>query len=114
MRPLTNGEKIGLKRRKNEAGKFCKSDEDDIVFMRVHCRRNIWFCHNKMSDSKIVPAAEVYFINEKDEIELVDMDTRHRSAQGIESFFRSNELLPERFNVDQLLERSAHKYLQIL
>ena len=90
MRPLTFGEKIGLKERRDEAGKFCKSPEDDIVFMRVHCRKNLWFCNNKMSEDKIVPAAEVYYINEQDEIELVDMESRHRSPQGIESFFRLN------------------------
>ena len=114
QRPLTLGEKLGIKQRKDEAGKFCKSEEDDIVFMRVNCRKHLNFCQNKMWEDRVAPAAEIYFINEQDKIELVDMDNRHRSAQGIESFFRMNQLLDEKFNPDQLLERAADKYLQII
>lgn len=114
QRPLTLGEKLGLKERKNEAGKFCESSEDDIVFMRVNCRKHLNYCQNKMWENRVVPAAEVYFINEQDQIELVDMDNRHRSGPGIESFFRMNQLLPEKFNPDQLMERAGTKLLSIL
>lgn len=44
QRPLTLGEKLGIRNRKDEAGKWCKSSEDDIVFMRVHCRKHTAFC----------------------------------------------------------------------
>jgi hypothetical protein len=53
-----------------------------------------------MWEGRVIPSAEVYFINEMDQIELVDLDNRHRSGPGIESFFRANELLPEKFNPD--------------
>ena len=66
-----------------------------------------------MWEGRVIPSAEVYFVNDQDRIELVDFDNRHRSAQGIESFFRMNELLEnnEKFNPDVLLERAADKYL---
>ena len=67
---------------------YSKSSEDDIVFMRVLCRKHMNFCINKMWETRVVPSAEVYFINENDKIELVDMNNRHRSGPGIESFFR--------------------------
>ena len=111
MKPLTLGEKLHLKERKTEAGKFCKSSDDDIVFMRVLCRKHMNFCINKMWDNRIIPAAEVYFINEEDKIELVDMNNRHRSGPGIESFFRINGLLDEKLNPDSLIERAGEKYL---
>ena len=40
-----------------------------------------------MWPGRILPTAEVYFIDENDKIELVDIGDRHRSAAGIESFF---------------------------
>jgi hypothetical protein len=82
------------------------------VFMRVHCRKHMNFCQSKMWQDRVLPAAEVYYINEQDQIELIDMNDRHRSAQGIESFFRANQLLEEKGNPDTLLERAASKYLQ--
>ena len=39
---------------------------DDIIFMRVLCRKHLNFCTNKMWPERILPAAEVYFIDEKD------------------------------------------------
>jgi hypothetical protein len=111
---LTLGEKIGLKTRKDEAGMHCKSPEDDIVFMRVLCRKHMNFCVNKMWENRVVPSAEVYFINEDDKIELVDMNNRHRSGPGIESFFRQNGLLEEKHNPDLLVERAGDKYLKII
>ena len=52
---------------------------EDIVFMNVHCRKHLTFCLNKSFKNRISPMAELYYINEKDEIELVDMDNWHRS-----------------------------------
>jgi len=60
---------------------------EEIVFMRVNCRKHLNFCTNKMFEKRVLPAAEVYFINDKDRIELVDFGEKHRSAAGIESFF---------------------------
>ena len=37
--------------------------EDDIVFMRVHCRKHLNYCMNKMWMDRITPAAELYTIN---------------------------------------------------
>lgn len=114
QKPLTLGEKLGLKERKSEAGKFCKSSEDDVIFMRVLCRKHLNFCINKMWENRLIPAAEVYFVNDKDQIELVDMGNRHRSGPGIEQFLRMNELLEEKHNPDTLIERAGLKYLQML
>ncbi len=55
--------------------------------MRVHCRRHLNYCLNKMWPGRIQPIAEVYFINEKDVIEIADFNNKHRSAAGIEAFF---------------------------
>ena len=41
-----------------------RPEYDDIVFMRVHCRKHLSFCMNKMWPKRILPAAEAYFINE--------------------------------------------------
>ena len=64
---------------------FASSDPkyNDIVFMSVHCRRNLSFCMSKAFDRRIRPMAELYYINEADQIELMDMASRHRSAEGI-------------------------------
>ena len=42
----------------------------DITFMNVHCRRHLTFCVNKSFKGRIYPYVELYYINEKDEIEL--------------------------------------------
>jgi len=39
---------------------------NDIVFMSVHCRKNLTFCLNKAFDGRIEPYAELYYINETD------------------------------------------------
>ena len=52
---------------------------EKITFMNVHCRKNLVFCVNKDFPGRILPMAELYYINEQDRIELVDMSTRHRS-----------------------------------
>jgi len=79
--------------------------DDEIIFMRVHCRKHLNFCTNKMWDDRIMPAAEVYYINEQDKIELVDFDTRHRSGPGIQSFFIMNGLIDDEYDPPAILER---------
>ena len=37
---------------------------EEIVFMRVHCRKHLNFCANKMFERRVLPAAEIYFVNE--------------------------------------------------
>jgi len=49
-----------------ESGVYSGKGEDDIVFMKVLCRKNLNFCTNKMWQGRILPAAEVYYINEQD------------------------------------------------
>ena len=39
-------------------------ESDDIVFMRVHCRKHLNFCVNKMWDKRIQPFAELYTLND--------------------------------------------------
>jgi hypothetical protein len=39
-----------------------------------------------MWQGRIMPSAEAYFINEKDEIEISDFNIKHRSGPGIEAF----------------------------
>jgi hypothetical protein len=60
---------------------------------------------------RILPGAEAYFINEKDVIEIVDFNNKHRSAAGIESFFEDAGIIETRLNPDKILERTASKYL---
>ena len=96
-----------------ESGVYSGKGEDDIVFMRVLCRKHLNFCTNKMWPKRVLPAAEVYFIDEKDKIELVDFGERQRSAAGIESFFVLNGLLEDKFDPSALLERAGRKFLEI-
>lgn len=42
----------------------------DMTFMNVHCRKHLNFCVNKSFKGRIFPHVEVYYINEKDEVEL--------------------------------------------
>ncbi len=46
-----------------------------------------------MWPGRILPGAEAYFINEKDVIEIVDFNNKHRSAAGIEAFFEEAEII---------------------
>jgi len=110
---MSIAEKVGLRERKSEAGRFAKTPEDDIVFMRVFCRKNLNFCFNKQWPGRIIPSAEVYYLNEEDSIELLDFDNHHRSGTGIEGFFVKNGLLDEDFqrNPDLLVERAGKKML---
>jgi len=79
--------------------------------MRVHCRKHLTFCINKMWTGRILPGAEAYFINEKDDIEIVDFNNKHRSAPGIESFFEDAGIIETKLNPEKILERTANKYL---
>jgi hypothetical protein len=45
---------------------------------------------------------------------MVDFGERHRSAQGIESFFTMNGLIEDKMDPSQLLERAGKKYLDIV
>eukprot|EP00347_Sterkiella_histriomuscorum_P016034 403354744 len=86
---------------------------DEVVFMRVHCRKHLTFCMNKMWQNRIFPLAEVYFINEKDQIEVADMNNKHRSAPGIEAFFEEQGIIESRLDPEKILSRVGQKYLQI-
>lgn len=59
----------------------------DFVFMSVHCRKHINFCMSKYSGARSTPMAELYYINEQDKIELMDIDRWDRSPEGIKAFF---------------------------
>lgn len=73
----------------------------DIVFMTVHCRRHVNFCINKAFTRRVHPQAELYYINEEDKIELMDMDNWHRSRPGIQAFFHNAGVLdkPKVFDI---------------
>ena len=45
----------------------------------------------KMFENRINPMAEVYYINEQDNIELMDFANRHRSKEGIRETTRTEE-----------------------
>ena len=64
-----------------------------------------------MWPGRILPGAEAYFINEKDVIEIVDFNNKHRSAAGIEAFFEDAGIVDTKFNPEKILERTANKYL---
>jgi hypothetical protein len=64
-----------------------------------------------MWPGRILPGAEAYFINERDVIEIVDFNSKHRSAQGIEAFFEDAGIIEGKINPEKMLERTATKYL---
>jgi hypothetical protein len=82
--------------------------------MRVHCRRHLNFCVSKMWDGRSLPSAEAYFINEKDEVEIVDFGSKMRSKEGIEAFFEENELIETKLDPNRILDRIGTKYINIL
>ena len=96
------------------SGQYSDKGDDEIVFMKVLCRKHLNFCTNKMWPGRILPAAEVYYLNEQDKIELVDFGELHRSQAGIEAFFVQNGLLEDKFDPSALLERAGRKYLDII
>ena len=40
--------------------------KDKIIFLNVHCRKHLSFCANKSFVGRVVPMAELYYLNEKD------------------------------------------------
>ena len=58
--------------------------------------------------------AELYYINQDDQIELMDIDNRHRSVQGIESFFEESGVIEQRLNPAEILDRTGKKMLDIM
>lgn len=82
--------------------------------MSVHCRKHLTFCVNKSFKDRIHPYAELYYINEHDKIELTDMASRHRSKQGIESFFEEAEILDARHNPEEILNRVGQKLTGVM
>ncbi len=82
--------------------------------MRVHCRKHLGFCISKMWPNRILPGAEAYFINEADQVEIVDFHNKHRSAGGIEAFFEEAGIIEPRLTPEKILERTGSKYLEIL
>ena len=103
-----------LEYRKKQDPECDEDEEDDIVFMRVHCRRHLNFCTNKVFTDRIMPPVELYSLNENQQVEIVDFETFHRSAQGIEGFFTHHGLIEDRFNPEELLERGARKFLNVI
>lgn len=63
-----------------------RKEYDNVVFMAVHCRKHITFCINKSFKGRVNPYAELYYLNEEDKIELMDMENWHRSGPGIQGF----------------------------
>ena len=86
----------------------------DITFMTVHCRKHLAFCVNKNFPDRILPGAELYYINEKDNIELVDMNKKHRSPQGIKAFFEESGILEPAHNPEEIFERAGTKLKGIM
>ena len=106
--------KYTLEHRKKTDPWYEGDESEDIVFMRVHCRKHLNFCTNKMWDGRIAPYAEVYALTESGDIEISDFNNWHRSAQGIEGFFKANGLIEDRHNPEDLLDRAGKRFLEIL
>lgn len=103
---------LAYRRRQNP---LCEDDdEDDIVFMRVHCGRHLNFCLNKQWAGRIQPSAELYSLSENNEVAIIDFDNQHRSKEGIEGFFTKHGLIEDRFNPEELLERGGRKFMQLI
>ena len=68
---------------------FEGDEEEDIVFMRVHCRKHLNFCMNKLWNGRIYPYAEAYTLDEEGNVQVQDYNDWHRSPQGIKGFFKS-------------------------
>ena len=60
-----------------------------------------------------MPAAEAYYINENDQIELADMADFHRSAEGIEGFLTHHGIIDDKMDPEKLLERNGKKILEM-
>ena len=64
----------------------------------------------------MTPAAELYTLNEEEgnKLEVIDFGSMHRSMQGIEGFFIKNGIIEDKYNPEELLERSGKRFLQII
>ena len=71
--------KYQIKYRKKVDPETELDDEDDIVFMKVHCRKHLNFCINKQFTGRIGPSAELYSLNEDGNVAIIDFDNWHRS-----------------------------------
>lgn len=60
-----------------------------------------------------MPAVEAYFINEQDEVEVVDFNNKHRSGPGIEAFLEDAGIIDNKKDPAKILERTGMKFLQI-
>ena len=58
-----------------------------------------------------MPAAELYYLNEQDQIELADFGHWHRSRQGIQGFFEKTGIIEDKMDPESLLERAGRKFL---
>ena len=45
---------------KKEDPEYDPEPQDDIIFMRVHCRKHLNYCMNKIWEDRMEPAAELY------------------------------------------------------
>ena len=87
---------------------------NDIVFMSVHCRKHTTFCVNKAFANRIRPSAELYYINEEDKIELMDMANKHRSKEGIRNFFESSGIMQQFYDPAEILEKKGRRMLEYI
>lgn len=58
--------------------------------------------------------AELYYINEQDQIELMDMASMHRSKAGVRGFFEQSGILEPKYHPELILERTGQKLLDII
>ena len=82
--------------------------------MRVHCRKHLNFCLNKIWPGRVAPPAELYSLDEDDGVVITDFDSWHRSAQGIEGFFTERGMIEDRFDPDELLLRGGRKFVSLI
>ena len=91
-----------------------RPEYNDIVFMSVHCRKHTNFCVNKAFERRIRPSAELYYINEEDKIELMDMANKHRSREGIRNFFETSGIISQKYDPAAILEEKGRKMLEYI
>lgn len=91
-----------------------RPEYEDIQFMRVHCRKHLRFCVNKIFAGRITPMAELYMLNENGDIILSDIDTFHRSAPGIRGFFEDSGVIEQEFHPEAIMGRCGSKLLDIV
>ena len=107
----TPGHSIDAKFLKTMETESMRPEYEDIVFMSVHCRKHLTFCSNKAFPDRIFPMAELYYINEQDQIELTDMASMHRSKAGVRGFFEQSGIIEQEYHPEQILERAGRKLL---